>query len=218
MKRWQRYLAVAVAGSIAIALLSVLTSGAQTGTVVTIEAPNAVDVQFTARVGIGNVTDFDAANYDVSFDPAVLQVIDVTPGLIGGTTIPADMWGVITPSTIRVIHNIPGVLGATGSGYLAEIHFSVLGVVGESSTITLSNGVIGDIYANELLATWIGDSVSVYKLGDANGDNTVNSLDITQVERIVLMLDVETLGADANSDGSVNALDITRIEQIIMGI
>jgi len=51
--------------------------------------------------------------------------------------------------------------------------------------------------------------------GDANGDGFVNALDITKVERIIVGLDAETLGADANEDGSVNALDITMVEIII---
>lgn len=55
-------------------------------------------------------------------------------------------------------------------------------------------------------------------LGDANGDGVVNALDITKVERIIVGLDAETLGADANEDGMVNALDITTIEWIIVGM
>jgi hypothetical protein len=52
--------------------------------------------------------------------------------------------------------------------------------------------------------------------GDANGDGVVNALDITEVERIIAMLDAETGGADANQDGVVNALDITMVEIIIV--
>jgi len=51
--------------------------------------------------------------------------------------------------------------------------------------------------------------------GDANGDGVVDILDVTKTERIIAMLDAETLGADANEDGFVNALDITKIERII---
>jgi len=54
-------------------------------------------------------------------------------------------------------------------------------------------------------------------LGDADGDGSVTSLDITKLERIIMGLDDPTPGADANGDGSVNTLDITRIELIMMG-
>jgi hypothetical protein len=56
-----------------------------------------------------------------------------------------------------------------------------------------------------------------YPPGDANGDGSVDSLDITKVKRIIMGLDDPTPGADANGDGNVNALDITKIELIIMG-
>ncbi|MBI2860149.1 MAG: hypothetical protein HYX91_01420 [Chloroflexi bacterium] len=54
--------------------------------------------------------------------------------------------------------------------------------------------------------------------GDANGDNEVDALDITKVERIIAGLDAPSGGADANGDGKVNALDITRVERIIAGL
>jgi PKD repeat protein len=59
--------------------------------------------------------------------------------------------------------------------------------------------------------------IAVYKLGDANQDGNINSLDVTKVKRIIVGLDSPTPGADANGDGNVNALDITRIELIIAG-
>ncbi len=54
--------------------------------------------------------------------------------------------------------------------------------------------------------------------GDANGDGSVNALDITKVERIIAGLDAQTPGADANQDGNINALDITKVERIIAGL
>jgi hypothetical protein len=59
--------------------------------------------------------------------------------------------------------------------------------------------------------------VEGYVLGDADGDGSVTSLDVTKVERIIMGLDDPAPGADANADGSINTLDITKIELIIMG-
>lgn len=386
---------LAVALCFVCGLFSFVIVQADDSVTVSISAPAqvATGTDFIARVNIGTVTNFDAANYDVTFDPAVLEVSDVTAGLIGGTASEVDMWDIISPGTLRVIHNMPGLTGVSGSGYLAEIQFHVIGSAGSSSQINLADGVLSDTSANQIQATWVngsvqigtvldanfsaspregisnltsftftdtttggtppytyqwdfnndgstestaqnptyiytsagthtvvltvtdsslggtvntetktgyiviyaplaaafsasptegvngrtvftftdqstggkgpysyqwqfGDSntstlqnpthvyanagtytvtltvteslstsntltktayISVYKAGDANKDGTVNSLDITKVERIIMTLDATAPGADANGDGNVNALDITRIEQVIMG-
>ncbi len=197
-------------------------SGAQPGVSVSIDAPAtaAHDSDFTAAVDITEVTDFDSGNYDVTFDPTVLRLDEVTPGLIGSTTVPVDMYNEISSGTYRVIQNVPGVAGVSGSGYLSVLHFHVVGSEGDSSAITLSNGVLSDNQAGEIEASWAGDSVEISSAtpGDANGDGVVNALDITKLERIIGGMDVETSGADANGDGVVNALDITKIELIIAGL
>lgn len=115
-----------------------------------------------AKVNISNVTNFDAANYDVTFDPAVLEVTDVTDGLIDNSTIPVAMWRVIEPGSLRLINNVPSVPGVNGSGYLAEIRFHVIGSTGNLSEINLSNGALSNAYANDIHATWVGQWVQVY--------------------------------------------------------
>ena len=189
---------------------------------VSIDAPAqaAPDSDFTADVNISEVADFDSCNYDVSFDASVLRLDNVTSGLIGSTTIPVDLYTEISSGTYRIIQNVPGLTGVSGSGYLAVLHFHVIGSGGDSSTISLSNGMLANNLAEEISATWVGDSVDITSVlpGDANGDGNVNALDITKVERIIAGLDAETPGADANQDGSVNALDITKIERIIAGL
>jgi len=293
---------------------------------VSIDAPAEASPSsdFTANVNISEVMAFDACNYDVSFDASVLRLDNVTSGLIGSTTIPVDINNEISSGTWRVIQNVPGLTGVSGSGYLAVLHFHVIGAEGNSSVIGLSNGVLSDNTASEIVVTWTGDSVSVadstapsvvitaltpdptsnntptftgtatdtssnissveYRVddgswtvatasdgafdslsegytfttaaladgahtvyvratdaatnttaeadyasdgfttiqsvtpGDANGDGSVNALDITKVERIIAGLDTETSGADANQDGNVNALDITKVERLIAGL
>ena len=154
-------------------LLSPSLANAQAPVTVTIDAPAEVapGSDFTARVAIVSVTDFDACNYDVTYDTNILEIVGseggaagVTAGLIGTTDIPVDLWGFVpsgTPGRIRVIQNVPGVAGVSGSGYLAEIHFHVIGAGGTSSAITLENGCLSDKDAQEIPATWIGGSVHV---------------------------------------------------------
>ena len=74
--------------------------------------------------------------------------------------------------------------------------------------------------AEEITASWVGDSIDISSTlpGDANGDGTINALDVTKVERIIAGMDTATPGADANQGGNVNALDVTLVERIIAGL
>ncbi|MEK7354440.1 MAG: CARDB domain-containing protein, partial [Chloroflexota bacterium] len=116
---------------------------------------------FSATVDISQVIEFDAASYEVSFDPAILKITGVTAGHIGGTDIPVNLWNETAPGRVAVIQNIPGVQGASGSGYLATLGFRVLGLEGQTSNITLSNGVLSDVTAQPIPAEWIKDSIRV---------------------------------------------------------
>jgi len=154
---------------IAIVVVLLLVGGAvppvaaTSGVTVSVDAPSGVtpDSGFTAAIGISEVTDFDACNYDVTFDPLVLQLDDITPGLIGSTTIPVDMYNELSAGTYRTIQNVPGLAGASGSGYLAELHFHVVGLAGESSLVGSSNGVLNNVAAGEIETTWVGGSVNI---------------------------------------------------------
>lgn len=192
----------------------------QTGVaLVTVDAPKEVlkDKDFSARIRLNDVKSFDAANYTISFDSAVLQFVSATAGDIGGTQVPVS--GINQSSgSVNVLQNIPDAPGVSGSGYLAVLNFHVIGAKDSTSAITPSGGVLSDKDAKEIASNWAGDSVLVVLVlsGDANADDKVDALDITKAERIVIGLDNVTPGADANHDGNVNALDITKIERIIL--
>ncbi|MBI2832103.1 MAG: hypothetical protein HYX79_07595 [Chloroflexi bacterium] len=98
---------------------------------------------------------------------------------------------------------------ATSSGYLLN------GTIGQPVT-----GIVtGEAYRLEA-GFWTGSAAApvIPPPGDANGDNSVNALDITKVERIIAGLDAQTPGADANGDSQFNAIDITKVERIIAGL
>ncbi|MBT5712582.1 hypothetical protein HOI71_16155 [Candidatus Poribacteria bacterium] len=56
--------------------------------------------------------------------------------------------------------------------------------------------------------------------GDSNGDQIVNVIDITKIERIVAGLDPAPMNScpDANLDGVTNVLDVTSTERIVVGL
>ena len=77
---------------------------------------------------------------------------------------------------------------------------------------------LADDEGNLILVTWEGGELrqGIVLAGDANGDGSVNDLDITKVARMILLLDAQIPGADANQDGVVNVLDMTKVARIIL--
>ena len=145
---------------------------------------------FRATVEIGEATDLNGVQYDVCFDPSILRLDDITAGQIGGTEIPVQ-FNEISPGTYTVLHSM-GLGTVTGSGYLSELHFHVIGSWGQSSNVHLANGILSGM-ADEIPATWTGYVVYVFVVpGDANCDNKINVLDMTRVARIILGLDPAT--------------------------
>ena len=128
---------------------------------VSIDADDAVPpgTDFMVTVDISEVENFDATNYNISFDASVLRLDNVTNGQIDTAVIPVDIWNEIGPGTYTIVQNVPGIPGVTGCGYLAVLHFHAL--ASGQSHIDLSNGVLSDNLAQEVPATWIGDSVVV---------------------------------------------------------
>ena len=139
-------------------------------TAVCIDAPAYVGegYDFTATVDVCQVQDLGAAQYDVNYDPTLLQLTDVTSGRIDGTDIPAGGWTEPAPGTVSLAQIMPGS-GVSGRGYLAALHFHVVGSAGDRTDITLSNGMLGDAEANEIPADWLGDSVEVFLGGAISG-------------------------------------------------
>ena len=182
---------------------------------VSISAPPQVrrGGSFAIVVNISQVDNFDAANYDITFDPAVLSADNATAGKINGTDIPV-VWNK-TGGKISLVQHISGAQGVSGAGSLAVVNFSAIGSPGVSSGINLANGVLSDALALEIPAIWLGSRAMVLMFGDATNDGQVDARDITRVERIIASMDAPTLGGDANQDGKIDAIDITRVERII---
>jgi len=118
------------------------------------------DVDFTVAVNIDDVVDLSAAQYDISFDPSVLRLDNITDGLIGSTAI-GVVYNEISPGKFRVVQLVGLGFGAvSGSGYLSVLHFHVIGSMGQSGPINLASGKLSSING-EISAAWIGGSVNV---------------------------------------------------------
>jgi len=123
------------------------TTGAAEVTV-SIDAPAGVPEggDFIATVSVTEVVDLASYGFWVSYDPEVIEVTDVTSGLIDSTTVLNDSWLFVPPGTqgvMRATGHIPSV-SASGLGYFCEIHFHVVGSPGDSSNIDLFYGQLSD--------------------------------------------------------------------------
>lgn len=78
------------------------------------------------------------------------------------------------------------------------------GTVGTGYTITIEN-----------------EKYTIVKIGDANGDNKVNSFDYIRIRNYIMgtkqLTESEKLAADANKDGKIDSFDYIRIRNYIMG-
>ena len=134
---------------------------------VSIDAPAQVDEggDFVVRIKVEDVVKFDSANYDITYDPDVIEVAGVNNGSLNATNIPIANWMFDPPAfqgTVRIINNVPGFAGVNGSGYLAEVPFQVVGSSGDTSSIAFTGeGVIFDNTAEEIPARWVGGLVKV---------------------------------------------------------
>jgi hypothetical protein len=127
---------------------------------VSIGAPATIKtgIPFDVYINIGQVTNLNSFQFDLAYDNPVIQIIGeefmngVTDGLIGSTVMPVSGWGFIdpgqkigdlsshTPGIIRVLGRFTkNPYMATGQGYLAQVHFLVVGAAGTNSKLSLSN-------------------------------------------------------------------------------
>ena len=121
-------------------------------TIVDINTPQWVEgTTVYATVDIDHVSNLDSGQFVLFFDSGSLKVVSVEDGSIEGKKVPVQ-WCSLDDDTIRVIFNLKGVSGITGSGQLAKIGFEVTG--DEGSTLDISNGLLVDINANEIATDW----------------------------------------------------------------
>jgi len=210
-----------------LALTAVPAAAQPPDATVTVEVPSIVPPggSFVARLNITSVTDLSFATYRIAYDPSVLAVANVTDGLIGGSpagvsavndwTNPESEWygWDAAPGELGVVQGayVAGEAGLSGSGYLAEIEFDVVGVWCDTSAISF---VLEDSEAfaydeQPINVEWVGTAVTVAPDYDVNGDGEVGFWDMIGVS---VHWDETGLPwwirADANRDGGVGFWDM----------
>lgn len=158
-----------------VAVLVMPTTGAvdeepEANVSVMVNAPEFVSGTFEVTIDIEDVTNLDSGQFDLLYDPDVVSFVDVEPGSIDDTEVPIDMWRLMEGGRVRVLFNLPGADGVSGSGYVAKIIFETKGAQGDTSTMDISEGVLVDIEALKIPADWFNDTVTI---GDATQASSV---------------------------------------------
>ena len=174
---------------------------------------------FTFDVRGENVSDLAGWQFDIVFDPAALEAIDVSEGDFlkadGGSTFFQggridNASGEITGLSAARL----GDRGASGSGSLLHVAFKAKST-GEMS-LALQNFELGSITGDIIPAGPTEIYLTVegrLATGDVNRDGRVSILDLILVARLLGQRVAANSPEDVNGDGVVNIFDLTLVAQ-----
>lgn len=135
---------------------------------VSIDAPDSAKERkrFNVIVTIADVVDLDTAQYEITYDPSVVKVTEVVNGQIDGTAMLVEEWRfepAYEQGTVQISNKAGGDSWASGTGYLVEIEFKVIGKSGDSCDIDFGTGTseLRNKDAEHISGIWNGDSVTI---------------------------------------------------------
>ena len=174
---------------------------------------------FTLDLSAENIYDLAGWQFDIAFDPEVLEAIEVNEGDFlktdGGTTF--FQKGTIDNATGKITRLSSARLnedGVSGKGTLLSVAFSAK--TGGETQITLENFQFGSIAGETINA---GPHEFVFTIegqlatGDVNRDGQVSVLDLILVSRHLGEDASANPQADVNRDGVINIQDLIVVAQ-----
>ena len=178
---------------------------------------------FTVDVRAVEVIDLAGWQFDLAFDPAILEAKGVREGDFlksdGGNTFFQS--GQIDNSAGKITGLIAGRIsegGASGSGSLLQVTFNAKSE-GETS-VALDNFEFGSITGANIPASPLEVRITVEErllTGDVNRDGRVSILDLILVAQQLGKRVAAGSPVDINADGIVNIFDLTLVAQGIVG-
>ena len=174
---------------------------------------------FTLDIRAENVTDMAGWQFDIAFDPAALEAIDVSEGNFlkadGGATF---FQGGSIDNAAGKITGLSGARlsaqGVTGTGTLLQVRFKAKS--GGETEVALQNFQFGAITGEAIPAGPHEIRITVegqLATGDVNRDGVVSILDLILVARQLGQRVPAGSPVDLNGDGVVSILDLIRVAQ-----
>ena len=183
------------------------------------ETPIHIGDTFTFDVRAENVVDLAGWQFDIAFDPTVLEAVDVSEGDFlktdGGTTFFQS--GRIDNAAGKITGLIAGRIsegGVSGSGSVLQVRFKAKSE-GETE-LALQNFLFGSDTEESIPAGPLEIRITVEErllTGDVNRDGVVNILDLIRVARQLGKRVPPNSPVDINGDGVVNIFDLTLVAQ-----
>ena len=174
---------------------------------------------FILNIRAENITDLAGWQFDIAFDPAALEAINVTEGEFlktdGGTTF--FHGGSIDNAAGKITGLSAARLsaqGVTGTGVLLQVRFKAKS--GGETKLALQNFELGAINGENIPAGPHEIRIVVeggLTTGDVNRDGRVSILDLILVAQQLGKKVATGSPVDVNGDGVVSILDLIRIAQ-----
>ena len=142
-------------------LVTIGSSWAAPPAVVRLHVPTSASGAFEIVIHIDNVWDLDAGQFDLSYDARAIQIMEVKDGVIGDIAVPVGPWTILNPGRIRVLFNIPGARGVSGTGHLTRIQANAIGKPLETIPLTIHQGLLVNKEAAGIPAQWISGCVTI---------------------------------------------------------
>ena len=178
---------------------------------------------FTLDILAESIFDMAAWQFDLTFDPAVLEAIGVSEGnflkITGGSTF--FQKGRIDNKSGKITGLNAALLsdnGVSGTGTILRVTFKAKSE-GETS-LGLDNFLFGSFTGKNIAAGPLEFTFTIKEqllIGDVNRDEVVNILDLILVARQLGKSVSADSPEDVNSDGVVNIFDLTLVAQGIGG-
>ena len=173
---------------------------------------------FTLRIDAEKITDLAGWQFDLTFDPDVLEVVEVNEGdfLKKGDGNTFFQRGAID-NTVGKIAGLSSALisknGVTGTGNLLSVVFSAKAE--GNSELALRNFQLGST-TGEVIPAGVRNltiTVESHPTWDVNGDGQVDVLDLILVAQRLGETAAAPSEVDINEDGIVNILDLILVAQ-----
>ncbi len=173
---------------------------------------------FTLNLNAENITDLAGWQTDITFDPNVLEAVEVTEGdflkseggdtFFQGGTIDNGTGNISTIFSTRISEN-----GSSGTGALLSVIFKAK-AAGETQVklenfefVSITDDIIPTVHPN------ITITVGEYPAWDVNQDGRVSILDLILVARDFGSGATANLRTDVNRDGVINIQDLIIVAQ-----